>query len=1165
MPDGILDSDGRLDLVEVVRRVRNRWRLKLALRGATIVGAGMLLALLVSASSLEALRFSPASIIFFRLFALVAFGALVWFGLVRPLRRRVTDSQVALYLEERDPSLQTAILSAVEATSRATDASSPTGPSPKLIERLVDQAIERCRAMEDGLVVERQGLRRNFGLLAGLTIGAALLVGFGPTFLRHGLSALLVVSRSAEAASPYHIEVQPGDTTIPRGGDQVVTAKLLGFTASNASLMIRTAPGDPFELVPLAPSDDPEVFEGLLFRIERQTEYYVESNGVKSPTFSMSVLDLPTVERLVLEYHFPAYANLPPRTMDPGGDIAVLKGTEVQVRVTPTMTTPGGRVRLNESESAALTTEPDGTLAGSFTVEGQGFYEIELDGAQGEKVDASPQYMIDLLTDNPPTVSLAKPGRDTQATAIEEVFAEVRADDDFGVGKVQLFYSVNGGTEQTVNLFGGARTLSEVTASHTLYLEELGLNPGDFISYYAKATDNDAVQGPKTSTSDIYFVQIRPFRIDFRAAQSMGGGGGGGAGQEVGQLSRQQREIVAATFNSVRDRAKTTDEKFRENTVFLALAQERLRQQVEELAEKVTSRLDVVDPSFEAIAAVLPQAAAEMKLAEADLKEQKAKDALTPEQRALKLLQQAEQQYEMQVAMQQGGGGGGGGGQMANDLADLFELELDKLANQYEMQQRANMEGGDQQVDELVEKLKELARRQQQEAERQRRMAAAGGAASGGGDLQRQLAQEAEEVARRLEQLTREQQRQNFSDAARQLQEAANAMREAAANGSRDGGAQAAEALERLQEAQRRLQQTQDGRAERGVQDALRRAEELVDEQRQTAADVQALPSQQPATERQARSRALAQRKDTMDAEVAALQQQLEQIANEARRDDRDAARKLDEAAVSITDRRIREMIRYTRNQLQMQMPQGDYARTVEGMIGTNLGALQSKIEEAAAAVGEAAKDNALERAVDQTREAVRRMESLEQRMRDRAQRGQEGEQAQGSQQAQRGEQGQQGQGGEGQQGQGSEQGQEQGQEQGGSQSASGEGAQGGALGGGYGYSPEDMRQFRRELQEWQTETEALRRDLVEAGVDPRDLDAILRDIQGLDSDRIWANPQSLQALQASALERLRQFEFSLRRQIETDSQPLALSGSDEVPAGFREAIEEYYRSLSRR
>src|SRR6476619_6506790 len=133
---------------------------------------------------------------------------------------------------------------------------------------------------------------------------------------------------------------------------------------------------------------------------------------------------------------------------------------------------------------------------------------------------------------------------------------------------------------------------------------------------------------------------------------------------------------------------------------------------------------------------------------------------------ALKLLQEAEQQYELQVAQQQGGGGGGGGNNaLAEDLADLFELELDKLANQYEMQQRADQQQSDQQIDQLVEKLKELARRQQQEIERQRRMAQTGQNAAGNSSAsQRALADEIEQMKRQLQQLTRnEQQRQQLN------------------------------------------------------------------------------------------------------------------------------------------------------------------------------------------------------------------------------------------------------------------------------------------------------------------------------------------------------------------------------------------------------------------
>ncbi len=108
--------DHRAELVEVIRRIRNRWRLRLAARGAVVVFVGTVLVLMLSASSLESFRFSVPAIITFRILVLAAFGALVLYAIM-PLRRQVTDTQVALYLEEHNPSLEAAILSAVETSS----------------------------------------------------------------------------------------------------------------------------------------------------------------------------------------------------------------------------------------------------------------------------------------------------------------------------------------------------------------------------------------------------------------------------------------------------------------------------------------------------------------------------------------------------------------------------------------------------------------------------------------------------------------------------------------------------------------------------------------------------------------------------------------------------------------------------------------------------------------------------------------------------------------------------------------------------------------------------------------------------------------------------------------------------------------------------------------
>src|ERR1035437_6951187 len=605
------DAGPRAELVALIQKIRRRWRLQLALRGAAIVLAGTLLALLVSASGLEALRFSASAIIGFRIaIAIIAVALLAWW-VVAPLMRRVSDSQVALYLEEHDRSLQAQILSAVEAV-----AATSANHSPALVERLVQMAVARCHELDATRAIDRGAMKRHLAAIGGVIAAAVLLIVLGPAFLRHGVSALLILSRSAEAASPYRINVHPGNATVPRGSDQTVSAKLVGFQSPDAVLMMRTTAAGAFARVPLVAGADPTAFEGMLFHLETPVDYYVESNGVRSATFTMTLVDLPAVKQLEIEYHYPAYTGLAPQKAESVGDVAALRGTNVYVRVTPTMATPGGRIVLNENASAPpgpLTRQADGSLTGSCTSDRQVVYRIELDGPHGEHVAASPQYTIDVLADQPPTISITKPSRDTSASPVEEVFVEARAADDFGVNKMELVYSANGGAEKTVKLFDAPKALPEVTASHTLYLEEMALKPGDVVSYYARATDNDAVKGAKSATSDIYFVQIRPFRKDYKPAQSQAQGGGGGGGGDVGALSQAQKEVVAGTFNVVRDKEKVSSEKYRENVVFLTLAQAKVRQQVEELVQRMNGRqVAGMNDSFKKIASLLPKASAEV-------------------------------------------------------------------------------------------------------------------------------------------------------------------------------------------------------------------------------------------------------------------------------------------------------------------------------------------------------------------------------------------------------------------------------------------------------------------------------------------------------------------------------------------------------------------------
>jgi hypothetical protein len=1106
-------------LLQIIRDVRARWRWKVAVRSLAVTAGAGVATVLVAAVGLEQFRFSPSSVVVARLATYAVFAATGWFFLIRPLSRRVSDQQVALYLEEHEPSLQQLLVSAV-AAGHDGGAGRDAGESAALLARLVESAIERCQASAIGRSLERRSLRQSAVALAVLAAVSGLVFFAGPAYLRQGALAVLVPVGGAEAASPYRIVVKPGNTTVSRGADVALTATLHGFTSADADLFTRSGRDAPFERVPMvavpgpggsaagaAAGAPPPAFDVTLFALRETTEYFVQAAGVRSPIFTLTAADLPYAERLRLEYRFPPYTALEPAIVEAGGDIAVLRGTTVHATVFPTMPVREGRLVRDGTHAVALAANPDGTWSGSFDVRESGIYRVELATAPGTFVAASPQYTIDVLADQPPVVSLPRPARDVRATAIDEVYVEAAADDDFGVAQVDLVFAVNGGPERPVRLATPRGAPQKgVTAGHTFFLEDLGLQPGDVVSYFARAADADAVSGAKTATSDIFFLQIQPFRKDYRAAESQAGGepagGGNQGGSDPSALSEQQRRIVSGTFNLVRDRDRSGDGKFRQDAAFLALVQGQLKERARGLSAQILQRVAGADPVMTTIASRLADAAAAMAVAETKLQAQDAKAALPPGQQALAHLQRAEEAYrDVRVRMAQQGGGGGGGGQgssaAADELADLFQLEMDKLRNQYETFQRSRQEGTENAVDEMLERLKELARRQEQEAERQRQLRGsrqAGG--SGAAARQRALAEETEAAARQLERLSREEGRQDLAQTARGLREAADAMRRAAAGGDAGAVTEAREAAERLGAARDRLDRERADAMARAVASALARVRDLARTQEDVAGEVRGLGA--PGPSRREQLQRIFERKDAQVDSVTALERQLDGTAADFRRERQQAARRLQEAADAIRDRRLKDKIRYSKGVAQGAAPEA--AAEFEAQIGSDIAAIEAALREASATAAAPARDTRAE-ALARAGALVRGVESMQRRG---------------------------GAGADAPQGVG------------------------------------DPRQFRREARERRGDAEVLRRDLQAMGLDTGELDALIGRMQALEGDRVFDSDEAAR-LQAQLVDGVRRFEFELRRRLgAATADQLLLAGPDGAPAVYRKAVEEYYRSLAR-
>ncbi|HWP85597.1 MAG TPA: hypothetical protein VNN17_10430, partial [Terriglobia bacterium] len=723
---------------------------------------------------------------------------------------------------------------------------SATDPSARLFSELVaEDAWRRTPAASARSLIEPRKIVRPL-LWAGGSVAVILLLGlFGPGIFRYGTKALWIGWVQAKSTPLYQIRVLPGDITIGRNTDQEIVAEPLGFLPQEMRLFVQYETSADWESAPMISSERGGTFHFLLMNVQQPMSYYVESNGVRSPRHTISVIAVPRVERLEVRYRFPAYAGLPDQVDPAGGDIVALKGTEITLTVHTDAPAPGGRLALDDNSSIELVRSGERQLQARWTLSQDTLYHVRLQDPRGREARASEEYLMQAIADFAPTVRLTRPGRDLQPTPIEEVVVGLEGQDDVRLADLSLHYSVNGSPARTVPLLARAAG-QQAAATHLLALEEYSLSPGDLITYYGTARDAAA----NTATTDMFFLQVRPFERNYMQSQSAGGGGGG-SGDEGSFLSERQKEIISATWNVIRGKEKQRPEELEEAGKVLSQVQRELAEQAGTLSGRIGRReLDGVNDEFAGLTENLRKAVEFMGPAAEALEARKFQEALTPEQSALQYLLRAEALFKnIQVAYGNQGGGGGGGGSAGRDLSDLFSLELDTSKNQYETLNQFQGGQSDAEVQEALRKLQELARRQEQLA-RQRDAKDTMRAANRW--EQEMLRRETEELARRLEQLSRQTNSSQLNQAARSLSQAARDMQQAnnsqqaggspgpggqsgsnqqsgepMAQGASDGSSERQRALERLREASNLLSGQQNDRHQQRINDLSERAQEL--------------------------------------------------------------------------------------------------------------------------------------------------------------------------------------------------------------------------------------------------------------------------------------------------------------------------------------------------
>jgi hypothetical protein len=1187
----------RDQLNSYIQQLERRLRLGAMFRGAAILTSVALTATVVLVLITNALAFSRWSITSARVALLFALVLAVTFGIALPLialnRRRA-----ARQAEEMFPEFKQRLVTFAE---RDVEKREP------FLDLLALDTLNVARDAEPKSLVPDRKLATFLSVGAVSLCVLVWLILAGPGYLGEGAALLWAATPHGGSAPFYDIQVVPGDISVRRNSDLMVTAQLIGLQTQNVRLYARYQSASKWDQVPMRPQAGGPGFQFIFAGLPESVEYYVEAGPLDSKHFNIRVLDLPNVKNVRVTYRYPSWTHLQNVTEERGGDLRAVEGTDADLEVETDKPMRDGILVLDDEKQIRLSGGESNVYKGTVRMEKDGVYHVAaLD--QGQPVRLSNDFFIEARKADPPNVIIARPGHDYRASPIEEVTVAVKADGEFGVSEMTLHYSVNGGPEQTVDLLK-QKGVKQADGSTTLSLEDFKAVPGDVVSLYAVAKDAHS-----ESRTDISFIQADPFEREYSQSQAAGGGGGGGGGMgDQNDISQREKEIIAETWKHQGDK-KATQQEQADAAKFLSGVQAKLGEQAKSLAGRMQSReLSKENEEFNSFVKDMNAAAAAMGPAAEQLQQQKWKDALPSEQKALQNLLRAEATFrQIQVAFGSSGGGGGAGGGAGRDLASLFDLELDTEKNQYETAQTAGGSASQQQkeIDEALQKLDQLARRQEELAQQQRNNQQS----SEQRWQQEMLRRQAEELQRQMEQMARNNGQSGSGSQSGSQQGGAQGNSSSGSSGQSGAGGKSGDprvqqALDRLRQAtddMRRATSPQQSEAEaRRAADRLKEATGLLGSMRheQSANKVDSLADEASRLTQEERDQAgriqqgfgqgmgaqagtaqrrkLADDREKLANDLGGLEKNLQDTARELATNNQNAAStKLREALGDMQQSDLRARIQ--RGADWMRRGIDPNANGMEPEIAAGMQRLEKEVHDAQQAMGAAPQPGNDSQQGLQT--ALNRVERLRNQLGGLSRDGQGRQQGQGQGQGQQGGQGQNGgqQFGRGNQGAWSPNGGP-GARIGGGDNAgpygntyNGGGANGTVYGnldtgnntprGGPPVQPENSPvPPQRAYEETLRDLNQLRQSVREDPEMAKQVQELIQEMERLDPSRFPGNPALVEQLHSQVLADVDKLELQLRRQLDDKDSGQVRSGDTKtVPQGYEESVAEYYRRLSK-
>jgi hypothetical protein len=521
--------------------------------------------------------------------------AVVGGQVIAPLRWW-TEPRTAVEIESRFPQLGQRIRTVVQYSGLSEELIHTEGAAPSLVDALEQETEIQVQPLPLDRIVPWQRV----WAVAAL---AAVPMLFLLIATARDVEWRIALERALLSRRPYTtLTVAPGNLTVEQGDSVPITVDLHGRLKRDVVLYTRPAeqPDATWKARPLDAPDRGPAREraAKLEKVEKPLDYRVVAGPASSPTYRLEVRYPLALTALDVALKPPTYTGVKPSTVK-GGNVRAIEGTDATFQIafdappaeaSLVLTDPSVQSRKDKSAPVPIVV-PLKLSGTNYTAElklKKGFdYQIQARTADG-RVTPKNRYKIEVLEDRAPRVAFEQPDEALEVHPVAEVLNRIRVGDDFGLTKAGIVFQFNNGDEQTliVDNFKAepAKTRTSAALQETLLLEKLAASPTDSLTYYAFAEDNYPAGARRTET-DLRYLDIRPFKREYKQAES-------GTGEEgEGELASLAELIARQRFNLNRAKRlanhKPTDKTFAEDPLKIAGFEETLVGLTRELTEGI--------------------------------------------------------------------------------------------------------------------------------------------------------------------------------------------------------------------------------------------------------------------------------------------------------------------------------------------------------------------------------------------------------------------------------------------------------------------------------------------------------------------------------------------------------------------------------------------------